>query len=252
MLAAASLDLKAEKQSAHSGWVMSAAFNNDGTKIVSGSDDATIKVWDAVNFRAHVESEWKKFDKEVNLAKSWEEPRMEIETWWRNTITGHEQGVKPSGGVHMPIEPRDDQSVGCGCVGTDTPEPSRPKLSLPYVLQLPWSSRPRSRTRTARPCAPWPSHPTARPSSRAPTTRPSKSGMQVCRHWHPPTLSPDLTAPVLAAASLEFKAEKHSDWVKSVAFSPDGKTIVSGSYDETLKVWDAGTPARLIPHLDEI
>ena len=55
-----------------------------------------------------------------------------------------------------------------------------------------------------------------------------------------------------AAASLELKAEKenaHSDYVRSVAFSPDGKTIVSGSDDQTLKVWDAGTPARPIPHL---
>ena len=78
-----------------------------------------------------------------------------------------------------------NQSLGCRCVGTDTPEPSRP----------------------------------------------------------------DLTAPVLAAASLELKAEKksaHSDWVKSVAFSPDGKTIVSGSDDKTIKVWDAGAWA-LIP-----
>jgi len=50
---------------------------------------------------------------------------------------------------------------------------------------------------------------------------------------------------VLAAASLELKAEKqsaHSSYVNSVAFSPDGKTIVSGSADQTLKVWDAGTP----------
>ena len=48
---------------------------------------------------------------------------------------------------------------------------------------------------------------------------------------------------MLAAASLELKAEKenaHSDYVRSVAFSPDGKTIVSGSDDHTLKVWDAG------------
>ena len=48
---------------------------------------------------------------------------------------------------------------------------------------------------------------------------------------------------------MELKAEKesaHSDWVKSVAFSPDGKTIVSGSRDQTLKVWDAGAWA-LIP-----
>ena len=55
---------------------------------------------------------------------------------------------------------------------------------------------------------------------------------------------PNLTASVLAAASLELKAEKqsaHSNWVRSVAFSPDGKTIVSGS--RHLKVWDAGVSA---------
>lgn len=57
---------------------------------------------------------------------------------------------------------------------------------------------------------------------------------------------------MLVAASLELKAEKksaHSSPVGSVAFSPDGKTIVSGSYDQTLKVWDAGvsTPTHSNP-----
>jgi len=50
---------------------------------------------------------------------------------------------------------------------------------------------------------------------------------------------------MLATASLELKAEKqsaHSDGVTSVAFSPDGSTIVSGSGDKTIKVWDAGIP----------
>ena len=47
---------------------------------------------------------------------------------------------------------------------------------------------------------------------------------------------------------MELKAEKqsaHDAEVRSVAFSPDGKTIVSGSdgmmfdRDGTIKVWDA-------------
>ena len=45
------------------------------------------------------------------------------------------------------------------------------------------------------------------------------------------------------AASLTLVSEKtdaHSDWINSVAFSPDGKTIVSGSYNGTLKVWNSG------------
>ena len=33
----------------------------------------------------------------------------------------------------------------------------------------------------------------------------------------------------------------HSNWVTSVAYSPDGKHIVSGSLDNTVKVWDSQT-----------
>jgi WD40 repeat protein len=35
--------------------------------------------------------------------------------------------------------------------------------------------------------------------------------------------------------------EGHENAVSSVAFSPNGKTIVSGSYDQTVRVWDAAT-----------
>ena len=39
-----------EKTNAHSDCVRSVAFSPDGTKIVSGSDDKTIKVWDIINW----------------------------------------------------------------------------------------------------------------------------------------------------------------------------------------------------------
>ena len=41
---------------------------------------------------------------------------------------------------------------------------------------------------------------------------------------------------------LSEKTNAHSHWVMSVAFSPDGTKIVSGSYDKTIKVWDMGAP----------
>ena len=39
---------------------------------------------------------------------------------------------------------------------------------------------------------------------------------------------------------LSEKVNAHSNVITSVVFSPDGTKIVSGSYDQTIKVWDVG------------
>ena len=41
------MELLSQKTDAHSNVIRSVTFSPDGTKIVSGSDDKTIKVWDS-------------------------------------------------------------------------------------------------------------------------------------------------------------------------------------------------------------
>ncbi len=41
--------------------------------------------------------------------------------------------------------------------------------------------------------------------------------------------------------NLRNTLKGHTNRVTSVAYSPDGKTLASGSYDKTIKLWDVAT-----------
>ena len=72
------------------------AVSPDGTKIVSGSDDQTLKVWDAANPRPYDASEWEKVEGDGEEDNYYEDTEMEY-PFWRNTVTGDVQQEKPSG-----------------------------------------------------------------------------------------------------------------------------------------------------------
>ena len=57
-----------------------------------------------------------------------------------------------------------------------------------------------------------------------------------------PKLTPVLACPAGALELLSEKTNAHSLTITSVAFSPDGTKIVSGSGDKTINVWNLGAP----------
>jgi WD40 repeat protein len=57
-----------------------------------------------------------------------------------------------------------------------------------------------------------------------------------------PKLTPHLACLADKLELLSEKTDAHSNYIASVAFSPDGTKIVSGSADGTIKVWDSGAP----------
>jgi WD40 repeat protein len=65
------------------------------------------------------------------------------------------------------------------------------------------------------------------------------------------------TCPAQAVAEPKEQAtlKGHTDQVYQVAFSPDGKTLASGSWDKTIKLWDVAAGkelATLKGHTDHV
>ncbi len=57
--------------------------------------------------------------------------------------------------------------------------------------------------------------------------------------WHGAAASSD----VVVTPQLMRTMKGHSHWVMSVAVSPDGRFVYSGSYDNTVKQWESSSGA---------
>ena len=74
---------------------------------------------------------------------------------------------------------------------------------------------------------------------------PSKSVMARCLAKHFPEIAQVTVVKLDDWPRNQHVFQGHTDWVNSVTFSPDGRHIVSGSYDKTIQVWDAQTGVQV-------
>ena len=89
--------MKATKENAHNGYVMSVGYNSDGDKIVSGGEDGTLKVWDAANPRPYNAAEWEKV--EGDGEEDYDEEADMGYPYWKNTVTGELRQEESTAGV---------------------------------------------------------------------------------------------------------------------------------------------------------
>ena len=110
------MELLSEKVNAHSNYITSVVFYPDGTKIVSGSYDRTIKVWDFGAPRSPlIAPPWPKLTpaglsgRQTGAVEP-EDQRPQRRHQLSGVFPGRDQD-------RVGIERQDDQSLGFWCVG---------------------------------------------------------------------------------------------------------------------------------------
>jgi hypothetical protein len=208
----------------HKSYVRSVAFSPDGRRIVSGSEDNTLRLWDAATGKpigAPIGSPGPYYLKVNSVAFSPNGRRLvsgsgdnTLRLWDAATgkpigapLQGHKSSVtsvafSPDG--RRLVSGSEDNTLRLWDAATGNP------------IGLPLERHTRSVTSVAF----------------SPDGRRIVSGSEdnTLRLWDAATGNP--IGPPL---------ERHTRSVTSVAFSPDGRRIVSGSKDNTLRLWDAAT-----------
>jgi WD40 repeat protein/serine/threonine protein kinase len=186
----------------HTGWVTSLGYSPDGNRIVSGSLDKSLKVWDAVTGKETLTL--KGHSATVNSVAYSPDGKL--------IVSGSGDGTLRGDGT---------VKIWDSATGQEILTLNRQKQPVKRVAYFNVAHSPDGKRIVS--CAN--EMPAAFPASVVP-------GQLIV--WD-------------SATGQEILAIKgHTGWVTSVAYSPDGKRIISGSDDNTLKVWDGITGKEIL------
>jgi WD40 repeat protein len=219
----------------HSGFVHSVAFSPDGKRIVSGCADNTVKVWDAqygqeiLYLKGHTgivrsvafgpDGKQVVSGSEDGTLKVWDawsgQPTLSLKA--HTVLVGGVANIQHVNSVAF--SPDGKRLVSGGADGTVTV----------------WDSQSGHETLSLRGHTGMVNSVAFSPDGKRVAS--SSEGVEFDgQRW---TMCGEVTVWDAQSGQETLSLKLHTHQVNSVAFSPDGKRLVSGSHDKTLKVWDA-------------
>lgn len=264
----------------HTNWVLSLTFNPDGTRLASGGADNTLRLW---SITANAESGW---------AISSSGLPIDDHTGWVRQVLYTPDGTRlitGSGDRTIIVRDTNGQRLPSLLPLRAHPNEVHTLALIPYTDHLVsadedgkvivWSITPRQPLAQTLNVAPDPTYLTVHPQSAQILTA-GEGGL--VQRWNGTTLQPmgdSLTAssPIISlvyspdstwaafgladghillhnfTTNITTTLEAHQDAVRSLAISPDGRVLASGSDDHTIILWDMplATPRQpLSAHTD--